>query len=362
MVQPCNPTEEDAFAARLALLARRLCDETDPHEGLWQSRGIAHGEFEMLLETWRLFDLADFSARLKTMPRRHVLIASQRLHFLQHEASAEQAPALLMLHGWPSSFLEMERTGRLISDALPINVIIPSLPGFAFSTPLGTPPTQQAIADQLASLMQMLGHERYFVHGHDWGASIAQALAAARPDNVRGVHLSFMPTPPPDGAEFVGEDGDRARQLRRHMAERKPYWQVQSNTPKTLGIGLDTSPQGLLAWIGERFFEWCDPTIGPAVDAILDTVTLYWATRSAGSSMFIYHANDGSRAQPTLSPKTPVGVAVLPYDIVRPIRSLAEDRFAIARWTELPGGGHFPGFEVPDLIAADLACFIEELP
>jgi pimeloyl-ACP methyl ester carboxylesterase len=57
----------------------------------------------------------------------------------------------------------------------------------------------------------------------------------------------------------------------------------------------------------------------------------------------------------------PVGVVVLPYDILQSVRPLAEQDYDIAGWTEFDRGGHFAGLEVPDLLAGDIRDFFRKL-
>ena len=50
----------------------------------------------------------------------------------------------------------------------------------------------------------------------------------------------------------------------------------------------------------------------------------------------------------------PTAVAVFPYDIVVPIRRLAEPTHNIVRWTEFDRGGHVAAMEEPELVITDL--------
>ncbi len=89
---------------------------------------------------------------------------------------------MLLTHGWPGSFLEFlhligpltdpESHGGDEADAM--HLIIPSLPGFGFSTPLHNPGwTTSHIATVWIELMDRLSYARFAVHGGDLGASIS---------------------------------------------------------------------------------------------------------------------------------------------------------------------------------------------
>jgi len=51
---------------------------------------------------------------------------------------------------------------------------------------------------------------------------------------------------------------------------------------------------------------------------------------------------------------TPTAGVLMPHDIARPVRRIAEQTDNIVRWKELARGGHFAAMEQPDLIVADL--------
>lgn len=87
-------------------------------------------------------------------------------------------------------------------------------------------------------------------------------------------------------------------------------------------------------------------------DRILTNVMLYWLTGTAGSSARLYHEN--FKSKDALSPcPVPMGVAVLPYDLALPVRSLEESEHTILHWTEFDHGGHFAAMEVPDMMVQD---------
>ena len=111
-----------------------------------------------------------------------------------------------------------------------------------------------------------------------------------------------------------------------------------------------------LAWIAEKFTEWTDPASGISDDVLLTDVSIYWFTRTAGSSARLAKESGYGAACPV-----PVGVVVLPHDIVQSVRPLAERAHDIRQWTELPRGGHFAALEVPDELAADIRTFYAAL-
>ncbi|MEH3091299.1 MAG: epoxide hydrolase [Agrobacterium cavarae] len=359
-VEPCLSS---SWNSRREEILPRLASFSRAPAHIWQENGLTAHELNEAIRHWTEFDFFSFERRISELHHYNLDISEQNLHFVRVRSEKSGATPVLFLHGWPGSFLETVQIANFMTeqgDAAPdFDCICPSLPGFAFSTPLTTAPTVSTMTEQLLELMTMLGHEQFYLHGGDWGSVLAQSLAARSPERVRGVHLSFIPTPPPDAATFSGDDQERAENMRVYMKQRAPYWLVQSDTPDTLGLALNDSPVGLLSWLGDRFLRWTDERLPTAFQALVETATLYWCTSCAGTSAHIYHAN--RRMNRLALPRTPVGVAVMPRDLVLPIKALAERRFNIRRWTEFEKGGHFPGFEVPQRVANDLKTFIGEI-
>src|SRR5690606_32200164 len=95
-----------------------------------------------------------------------------RLHYL----AAGRGPALVLLHGWPST-AEMWR--RVIPAlAQKHTVIAPDLRGAGYSDKPAAGYDKATLAKDVQALMAGLGHTRYAVVGHDIGGMVAYALAA----------------------------------------------------------------------------------------------------------------------------------------------------------------------------------------
>lgn len=103
--------------------------------------------------------------------------------------------AVLLLHGWPGSFLEYLDLTRLLNastSTFHYDLIIPSLPGFGYSdAPVRSGLTIPQISMIMNSLMQRLGHRQYVVCGGDWGSFIGSAMAKMFPKQIRG-YLTTM--------------------------------------------------------------------------------------------------------------------------------------------------------------------------
>jgi haloacetate dehalogenase len=99
-------------------------------------------------------------------------------------------PPLLLLHGHPRTHTTWHRVAPLLAGEY--TVVCPDLRGYGESskpetTPDHEPYSKRAMARDLVALMRSLGHERFFVAGHDRGACVAYRTALDRPDAVRAL-------------------------------------------------------------------------------------------------------------------------------------------------------------------------------
>jgi pimeloyl-ACP methyl ester carboxylesterase len=264
-------------------------------------------------------------------------------------------PTVVLLHGWPDSFLRFERVLPLLTD---LDVVVPCLPGYPWAVPtdpagMATPEMAALIADALAGL----GIDRYVVSGGDIGSSVAEHLAAQRPDVVSALHLTDIPythlfdVDPSElsEAEQAYLDAGRAWQ----MAE-GAYALEQATKPHTLAAGLADSPAGLLAWVLEKLRSWSDSggDVESAFsrDEILTWVTLYWVSSAIGTSFAPY----SERGEAPVGVSTPTAVTMFPGDLVPAPREFAERVFDVRDWRREPDGGHFAAWERPEAYVAGL--------
>lgn len=320
------------------------------------------------------FDWRQHEAALNAWPQFTTLIDGQPIHFLHVRSPERDALPLLMMHGWPSSVFEfLDMIGPLtdprahgLEAAQAFHLVLPSLPGFGFSSPLASTGWNSArTARAFDALMKRLGYARYAAAGNDVGALIGRELGILGPDGLIGVHLQQI---------FAFPKGEPGEMERLTPFEREGfagldtfqrfagYQAIQSKRPATLGYGLVDSPVALLAWMAELYTGF----LGERAerfdkDRYLANVSLYWFTATGGSAAEIYRedslAGTGYREERNA---TPTGVAVFPEDF-RSVRSFAERSNAIVHWTQMPRGGHFASLDAPDLLMADVRSFFATL-
>lgn len=316
------------------------------------------------------YDWRAQEAAINQHPQFITEIDGQTIHFLHVKSGASNATPLLLLHGWPGSFVEFLDAIAPLAGA-GFDLVIPSLPGFGFSGP-----TREAgwndnrIAAALLELMSRLGYQRFGVQGGDAGAVIAPTIARVAPDRIIGVHVNAAtmgfipmgPIAPADFASFTEAETTRLQRLQQFMAERFGFNALQSSRPQTVAYGISDSPAGLIAWLGDMFAGFGDSPEAVEKDKFLTNVLLYWFTGTAASSIRLYYENahDPEAWSPKPNSGVPTGVAVFARDEVA-IRRFAEEGNTITRWTELDSGGHFAAMEVPQLWATEVSSFFASL-
>lgn len=363
--------------AALADLRRRLNlakFPNDIHAGSWVD-GVPADVLRRIVVHWRdSFDWRASERRINRVPQFQTEVGGLKVHFLQVEGVDENSPALILTHGWPGSFVEMLEIIPLLTDpannGLPgfhsFTVVVPSLPGFAFSEAPRHPGTNsRVVASMWHELMADLGYRRYFAHGGDIGSGVSTWMARQYPDAVRALHLNFISgsyQPPLGAAERALSPAESAwRTARDEWAQLEGgYSHMQATKPQTLAYGLTDSPVGLAAWMLEKFFAWSDGGEDLLdrfdIDELLMNISLYWFSGNVASTLRIYKENSaqplvfgpGERIVP------PLCFASYPKEIVNPPREWVERVFNVARWSVMPAGGHFAALEQPASLARDI--------
>ncbi|WP_349427196.1 epoxide hydrolase family protein [Microbacterium sp. LWS13-1.2] len=330
------------------------------------SRGIPLAYLKELADYWRDgFDWRAQEAKLNEYEQFTTVFEGQTFHVVHVRSANPGATPLMLNHGWPGSFVEYQRLIPLLTNAF--HVVIPSPPGFGFSTPLSASGWELArTTDAYAEVMTRLGYERFAVHGTDIGSGIAGRLAALYPERIIGMHLGVdravlglvgVKFPSPEG--LSDDEAGQLEALKLESAAERGYLEMHNHRPDTIGPALTDSPVGLLAWIGEKF-ETRTPGghRGPVVDRdqLLTNIGLYWFTRSGASSAQFYYEAEHSELAITMAAGVPSGWVV--FDTHPLIRRAMDPWNAVGHWTDHADGGHFPAMEEPQLLADDIRGFL----
>ena len=318
------------------------------------------------------YDWRAAQAELNRFPQFTARVEDFDLHFLHVVGEAGGKRPLLITHGWPGSVWEFwgvieklaypSRFGGDLSDAF--DLVIPSLPGYGFSSKPARPFGQKATARLFNTLMtQVLGYDRYLAQGGDWGSLVTGFLGLEHGDHVRAIHLNMLglrsATPPQGDAEVAW-----AVRTGQAMQAMGAYFQLQASKPQSLAWAMADNPVGQAAWIVERFHDWSDLRSKPfeaaySMDQLLTNIMIYVMTGSFTTSVWYYRAAMEEFAavlQAGTRVETPTAFANFPGEPLYspPPRSMAERAYNITRWTNMPRGGHFAAMEEPDLYVEEV--------
>jgi microsomal epoxide hydrolase len=361
----------------------------DQIDGTDWDYGTSLAYMKELVDYWRTkFDWREQERRLNRFEQFKTNIDGLDVHFVHRRSKTPNAMALMLVHGWPSSFMQFHKVIEPLTDPAAhggrpedaFDLVIPSIPGYGFSDKPRQPGhDSQKTAAIFVELMARLGYRRYGVQGADVGYGVVTGMAAMDAAHVVGLHTETCRSgPPPDLADpTAGVPPFELERMRERQAffssEETAYQNVQRTKPQTLGFGLDDSPVGQAAWIIEKFRAWSDG--GGNVekqftkDELLTNITIYWVTKTGSSSSLSYGGGGRPRDQPRgraqqgNQPRIEVPTACVswPKDVGFTPRLWNERRFNLKRFTFMPRGGHFGAFEEPQLYVDDVRAFFRDL-
>ncbi|KAH0371222.1 alpha/beta-hydrolase, partial [Aureobasidium melanogenum] len=296
------------------------------------------------------------------------------IHFLALFSTSPTAIPIAFFHGWPGSILEFLSMLDLIKKQypdpanLPYHIIVPSLPGYAFSS---APPTDrdfknEHIAPVMDAVMQALGFgDGYIAQGGDLGSFISRQLGVES-SSCKAFHQNLYNLPPPANADSLPISEIEKKGLERGKAFRdsgSAYAREHGTRTATIGLTLSSSPLALLSWIGEKFLEWTDED--PSVDEILDSVSLYWLTETYARCIYPYRSMFASQSGPKSTPRfakasnKPQGYSYFPQELYPTPVSWVKEGGNFVHTASHERGGHFAAMERPADLWGDVEAFVE---
>lgn len=322
-----------------------------------------------LVGSWRDLDWRSRERWLAEHPQFLAEIDDTTVHFAHLRSDRPNAPALLVMHGWPHTFALQLDYADLLSD---LHVVVASLPGFAFSTPYARGPvTEVRLAETMHRLMtEVLGYQRYLTYGEDVSANVNDLIAGIYPNSVAGILVTHSHFPSAQERAELTSAEERAffERLAAFHGTDGAYGHLQATRPDTLAAGLNDSPAGLIAWLAEKLVEWSDTPAGEpsrveeriSRERIVTEAMIYWVTQSIGSSFRPYY--EGADTPDPMPPVTvPAAVFIQRHEFDYP-ESLARAFYRDLRTFErLAEGGHFAVAEVPAAMAERTRAFAGQL-
>ncbi|KAJ6527784.1 Alpha/Beta hydrolase protein [Mycena capillaripes] len=352
-------------------------------ENLQESRdhndfGISRKWLENAKTEWEKYDWRASQAHINSFPNFTLPVTDDdgrtyTIHFAALFSTNPSAIPIAFFHGWPGSFLEFLPILSLLKkkypshDKLPYHIIVPSLPGFAFSD--SPPKDKDWTVNDSARLMHKLlerlgfGETGYVVQGGDMGSFISRILAS-RYDACKAMHLNFCPIPKPDGVSDSEVNNAELEGMERGNAFHVggiAYAMKHATRPSTIGLVLSASPIALLAW--QKFYTWTDET--PNISTILESVSLYWLTSTFPTSIYGYrrvfgpHADKISfHAQPENYVNKPFGFSWFPRELTPVPKAWVAATGDLVWYKQHSSGGHFAAMERPDALLEDVEDFV----
>jgi pimeloyl-ACP methyl ester carboxylesterase len=353
------------------------------YDGQSFTQGVPLATMQKLARYWGTeYDWRKCEARLNTFPQFMTQIDGLDFHFVHVRSKHENALPMVLVHGWPGSFIELLKLvdpltnptahGGTAADAF--HVVIPSMAGYGFSAkPSTTGWGPERMARAFVVLMKRLGYKRFVAQGGDWGALIVDLMGLDAAPELLGIHSNMPRVVPPeiDKAAFAQapapaglsvEERQSYDRIKFFYAKGLSYAQEMAVRPQTL-YGIADSPIGLAAWMLDhdsrslemiaRVFDGVPE--GLTRDDVLDNITMTWLTGTGVSSARLYAENKFAFFSPSANVKIPAAVSVFPDEIFTVSRAWAERAYPkLIHFNRLPKGGHFAAWEQPALLTQEL--------
>jgi epoxide hydrolase len=222
------------------------------------SEGVPLEKMRALVDYWQKgYDWRRCEKELSRFLQFHTQIDGLDIHFIHVRSKNPNALPIILTHGWPSTILLFRDViepltnptahGGKAEDAF--DVVIPSLPGFAFS---GKPSERgwnsKRTAQAWATLVSRLGYKRYVAQGGDWGAFVTTNMAQQHAPGLVAIHLNFPQVfPNPIPAQLTSDQKRAVDIIQRWRTEGFGYFLIQATRPQTIGYSLADSPAGQAA-------------------------------------------------------------------------------------------------------------------
>jgi epoxide hydrolase len=246
------------------------------------------------------YDWRKAEANLNRYPQFVARVNDYDIHFYHVKGRGPKPMPLILTHGWPGSVFEfLEAIGPLSDPARyggspedAFDVVVPSLPGYGFSSkpkgkPIG-PATTAALWNHL--MTDVLGYRSYGAQGGDLANGVQVQLGRTYPKPLIGLHfngIAISAAPLPPEAEQTDEERAYVKALAAYRLTELDYNTEQRNKPQTVALALSDSPIGVAAWIVEKLKAWSDSsTSEPAFtkEQVITNVMIYLVTNTIGTA------------------------------------------------------------------------------
>jgi pimeloyl-ACP methyl ester carboxylesterase len=285
------------------------------------------------------------------MPRLEKITTSPSLTFDALTAGAPGAPLVLLLHGFAESMHCWRAQVAALADA-GYRAVAPGQRGYS---PGARPDPRDTASYHIDRLMEDAmaivaacgyGDNRFHLVGHDWGGSIAWALADRFPQRLKSLTVLSRPHPNAFHRALQLPDGDQAHRSRHHTAF------LESDAA---GVVLADNCR----WLRER---WA--AAGVPREAVELHLSVLGNSDAMEAALAWYRARGAIRG--------PLGTIEVPTlyiwgdadDTVGRVAAEGTKEFVSApyRFETLPAGSHFVADQMPDRVTALLLQHLAACP
>jgi pimeloyl-ACP methyl ester carboxylesterase len=266
-------------------------------------------------------------------------------------AGEKDAPLVLMLHGFAESMHCWEAQAAALAD-MGYRALAPSQRGYSDGA---RPDTRDfpsyhidRLMDDAMAIVAASGHgdRRFHLAGHDWGGSIAWALAERYPARIASLTVLSRPHPNAFNRALAMADGDQAHRSRHHKAFLEPD-------------AADVVLADDCKWLRER---WAANGMPP--QAMTKHLSVLGNKDAMEAALAWYRARGAIRG-----PLGPINVPTLfiwgdADDTVGRVAAEGTADFIAApyRFEVLPGAGHFAADQMPDRVSELMLAHIRAYP
>ncbi|WP_172279452.1 epoxide hydrolase family protein [Chryseobacterium sp. LAM-KRS1] len=276
--------------------------------------GISTAYLKDIVHHWiNSYDWEAAQKELNSFNQHKIEIDGQAIHFIYEKGKGPNPTPIILSHGWPWTYWHWSKVIRQLTDPASygrdpeqsFDVIVPSLPGFGFSTPVKDGEMNfSKMAELWHKLMtETLGYKKYAASGSDYGMLVTAQLGHKYAEELIGIHLGqempltiFQSERPWDLTEGQMIPKEASPELREGIIKfQRTYAShvaVHMLDAQTITHGLNDSPVGMLAWILQRWKKWSDINGNFedvfSKDDIITFAMIYWVNQAIGSSIRVY--------------------------------------------------------------------------
>lgn len=256
--------DDDIAELKTLLKLSKLGPETYENLQKGGKYGISREWLVEAKDNWESsFDWRQHEKRINDIPNFIATVDDAKsgkfdIHLLALFSTRKDAIPVLLMHGWPGSFMEYLTVVELLKEkytpeTLPYHVIVPSLPGYAKSSgpPLDQDFTLVDAARVLNTLMVDIGFGTGYVsQGGDLGSMLSRILSANH-NECKAFHVNLFLLTSSEIQDPATLDSLQSAKLeygQKFISSGFGYAIEHATRPATIGLALSSSPLALLAW------------------------------------------------------------------------------------------------------------------